>query len=329
MTETINPASSPVNTAPRTIQEIAANILGEIEWASPTMGYCECPGRKSHGSKDGGKDCAVYLDRVPTVNCFHAGCKAAVEAANKRLRAAILNPTGDASFEMRKPTAEERARLAERDLKSRMQLRARKSLPSILKKYRWPYAEILKDSPVDVKTAEENHWRLLLAKFKPDDVVWIGERDSSGLPLNAANFRTVAEWLKCEWAPHQFVCSSTFKNTAVSRSNENVVERRFLVVESDLLARDEVGAVFRYLVDCGLKLVAVVDTAGKSLHGWFEFPADEELMNELRLILPALKCDPKMLTASQPARLPSAMRGEQRQRLIFLAKEDLEVNESK
>lgn len=240
MTTEINPASSPVNTAPRTAAEIAANILGEIEWASATMGYCECPGKNSHSSKDGGKDCAVYLDRVPTVNCFHAGCKAAVEAANKRLRSAILNPTGEAGFEMRKPTAEERARLAERELKSRMQLRARKTLPSILKKYRWPYDEILNDSPVDVKSGEENHWRLLLGKFKPGDVVWIGERESSGRPENAANFRTATEWLKCEWAPHQFVCPASFKNNSVSRSNESVLERRFLVVESDLLTRDAV-----------------------------------------------------------------------------------------
>lgn len=328
MSNESNPASSPINTAPRTATEIAANVLGEIAWASPTMGYCECPGKKSHSSKDGGKDCVVYLDHVPTVNCLHASCKAAVEAANKKLRAAILNPTGDAGFEMRKPTAEERARIAERDLKSRMQLRARKALPSILKKYRWPYAEILNDSPVDVKSGEENHWRLLLGKFQPDDVIWIGERDSSGKPENAANFRTVTEWLKLEWAPHQFLCPSSFKNTSWSRSNENVLARRFLVVESDLLTRDEVGAVFRYLGECGLKLVAVVDTAGKSLHGWFEYPADDELMNELRLILPALKCDPKMLTASQPARLPSAMRDEKRQRLIFLAKEEVKlVNE--
>jgi hypothetical protein len=103
------------------------------------------------------------------------------------------------------------------------------------------------------------------------------------------------------------------------------VERRFVVVESDLLTRDEVGAVFRYLVDCGLELVAVVDTAGKSLHGWFEYPEDDEVMDELRLLLPALKCDPKMLTASQPARLPGAMRGEKRQKLLFLAEEEAEI----
>ena len=309
-------ASGAVNTTP-TAAQIAAGVLGEIEWASDVLGYCECPGKKSHTSKDGGKDCVLYLDRVPTVSCFHGNCKTAVDAANKRLRAAILNPNGDADYEPRRLTAEERERMLVREKNARLQLRARKALPTILKIHRWLYDTMLSDSPVNVRDNEADHWKLLINKFKPDDVVWIGERESSGRPENAVNFRTVADWLKCEWAPHPFTCPATFKNSSCSRSNEKVLERRFVVVESDELTRDEVGSVFRYLVDGGLKLVAVVDTAGKSLHGWFEYPGDE-MMEALRLLLPALKCDPKMLTASQPARLPSAMRGEKRQRLVYL-----------
>jgi hypothetical protein len=109
MTNTLS-AGGAVNTTPNAAQ-IAASVLGEIEWASDVLGYCECPGKKSHTSKDGGKDCVLYLDRVPTVSCFHGSCKAAVDAANKRLRAAILNPTGDAEYEPRRLTAEERERM--------------------------------------------------------------------------------------------------------------------------------------------------------------------------------------------------------------------------
>ena len=321
----INPTGGAMNTTPRTAAEIAENMLGPIDWAGSTMGYCACPGKKMHRSKDGTKDCAVYLDRVPTVNCFHGSCKNAVETANKRLRAAILNPTNMADFSLPRMTAEDRERMVERDRQGRLQQRARKALPTLLDKYRWTSAEMLDDSPVNIRGNEADHWKLLLAKFEPDDVIWIGERESSGRPENATNFKTVSEWLKYEWAPGTFVCPATFKNTSFSRSNENVVERRFVVVESDLLTRDEVGAVFRYLVDSGLKLVAVVDTAGKSLHGWFEYPADEEALDQLRLLLPALKCDPKMLTASQPARLPGAMRDGKCQKLIFLANEEVEI----
>ena len=322
MTDNTNTAG--IHSAPRTAAEIAASILGAIDWIVPTSGYCECPGKKMHSSKDGAKDCAVYLDRVPTVSCFHGTCKPAIDAANKRLRAAILNPTNDVEYVPRKPSAEERERLATRERNVRLQIRARKALDTILKKFRWTSDEMLAVSPVDVRVNVADHWRLLLSKYDLEDVIWIGERESSGRPEHAVNFRTVAEWLKCEWAPHSFVCPATFKNSSISRSNENVLARRFVVVESDLLTRDEVGAVFRYLVKCGMKLVAVVDTAGKSLHGWFEYP-DDEVLDELRLLLPPLKCDPKMLTASQPARLPGAMRGEKRQKLIFLAKEEAET----
>jgi hypothetical protein len=98
--------------------------------------------------------------------------------------------------------------------------------------------------------------------------------------------------------------------------------RRFLVVESDTLAKDQVGAVFKWLRDkVGLDLVAIVDTAGKSLHGWFRYPAHEFEVEELKLVLPALQCDPKLFTPSQPVRLPGALRDGKRQKLVYLAKE--------
>lgn len=215
-------------------------------------------------------------------------------------------------YEPRRLTAAERERMLVREKNTRFQLRARKALPTILEKYRWSYDTILSESPVNVRTNEADHWKLLLCKFQPDDVVWIGERESSGRPENSVSFRPVTDWLKCGWAPGPFTCPATFKNNICSHSNNNVLERRFVVVESDELTRDEVGAVFRYLIECEMKLIAVVDTAGKSLHGWFIHTGDD-VMEALRLLLPALKCDPKMLTASQPARLPSAMRGEKRQ----------------
>ena len=228
MTTEINPITGPPNPAPRSAKELAESILGAIDWTESTTGYCECPGKKLHSLKDGAKDCAVYLDRVPTVNCFHGSCKPAVDAANKRLRAAILNPTGDAEYVPRKMTNEEREKMVAREKNARLQLRARKALPAILKKYRWTSVQMLKDSPINVRINEEHHWRWLLRKFKNDDVLWIGERNDSGHYTNSLNFKTMADWLALEWAPHPFICPSVFKNNSVSRSNENVVERRFV-----------------------------------------------------------------------------------------------------
>jgi hypothetical protein len=97
-----------------------------------------------------------------------------------------------------------------------------------------------------------------------------------------------------------------FHPGTISRSDSNVAVRRFLVVESDKLTKDESGAIF-CLLRHKLKLRAVVDTGNKSLHGWFDYP-DEDNVEQLKAFLPELGCDPKMFGASQPARLAGQLR---------------------
>ena len=161
---------------------------------------------------------------------------------------------------------------------------------------------------------------MLLGKFHGDDVIWIGDKFDSGKPEHTPHFRPVTEWLLEGKAPGPLVCPVAFKNTSYARTNDNILARRFLVVESDTLERDEVGAIFRWLHEgCELKLAAVVDTAGKSLHAWFDFTDCEDVLDDLKLVLPALQCDPKLFTASQPVRLPGALRDGQYQKLVYLA----------
>jgi len=314
------PASSPVTQpATRSASEIAEQIFGHIDWMTPTEGYCECPGKKKHTTNDGRRDCCLYLDHVPTLYCLHANCSQAIEKANRNLRAAIFNGGRVGTNTLHRPTAEDKARLRERERAERIRLRASKSLPEILRAFDWPYVEIVKSSPVNITGNETGHWKLLLQKFQPNDLVWIGDKFDSGKEQHATHFRAVDEWLKLGGAPGPFICPAGFKNNSITRSNDNVINRRFLVVESDTLTRDQFGAVLRWLhVGCELKLVAVVDTAGKSLHGWFEF--EEDLPDDLKIVLPALQCDPKLFTPSQPVRLPGALRDGKYQRLVFLSK---------
>jgi hypothetical protein len=321
MTQETIPASQPVTPpAPKSVQEIAEQILGPIDWMTLVEGYCDCPGRHRHTGRSGRRDCAVYLDQIPTLYCVHASCNNIVAAANQNLRDAILNGK---PAEGRRMTVEDKARKRKRDDNERIRLRAAKALPQVFKEFAWPYQQIITDSPVQVTGNEHDHWKLLLQKFQPDDVVWIGDKFDSGKPDHARHFKTASQWLKCPAAPTPFICPVAFKHMAFARSNENILARRFLVVESDTLTRDEVGAVFRWLsVGCGLKLVAIVDTAGKSLHGWFEF--EEDLLADLKLVLPACQCDPKLFTPSQPVRLPGALRdgvGGKYQKLVYLREE--------
>ncbi len=185
----------------------------------------------------------------------------------------------------------------------------------VLNRYKWSYDEIVESSEVQVsEMAVWKHPRLLLNLFEPDDVLWCGAVDET----RTENFKRRDEWLSGPSAPAQFTCPSTFQLGTCSRRQENLLHRRYLVVESDTLDRDTVGGVFQWLIeDNGLKLHAVVDTAGKSLHGWFDAPP--HMLADLKLVLPALGCDRHMFVPNQPCRMPGAARNGKFQRLIYLA----------
>jgi len=94
---------------------------------------------------------------------------------------------------------------------------------------------------------------------------------------------------------------------------------RYLVVESDTLKKDEIGAVFAYLNQrLHFNLHAIIDTAGKSLHGWFDAPRSGPVEKQLKAVLRVFGCDHRLFTYSQPVRVPGAFRNGKLQRLIWL-----------
>jgi hypothetical protein len=311
--ETIKP--SPVLLDTKSTIEAA---VGPVTWLSDQEGFVACPGQHLHSQPGGLRDCKLYLDPVPALTCFHASCREVVEAKNRELRRALAGDV-DLHAKPRRLTADEKQRLAGLRRKEQTRLRAANARGQILRSWAWPYAEILAQSPVQPNADEAGHWRSLLGLFNDGDVLWIGSLYNSGKPEHACSFRTKEQWLGEPMAPAQFTCPAVFKPGSIARSNDNIVARRFLVVESDELTKDQVGAVFRWLKDqVKLNLRAIVDTAGKSLHGWFDYPA-QDVVDELKLVLPQLGCDPKLFTASQPVRLPGAPRNAKYQRLVWLA----------
>ena len=318
--ETIKAVGTPaMSAAPKSAAEIAEATVGSIDWKTPTEGFCECPGRAKHSTKDGAKDCKVYLNEVPTLWCLHGSCHVEVEEATKKLRRAIKTGLPLAPDKPKRLTPEEKARIQEARRLEGLRLRTANAKEQILSQNRWTYAEMQAASPVVVPSDAREHWKLLVARFNEGDIVWIGDKFDSGKPENAKSFRSTGEWQLVDAAPAQFICPVAFKPGSYARTNVNVMTRRFLVVESDVLGKDEVGAVFRWLKEqVELDLVAIVDTAGKSLHAWFQYPEEARVV-ELKVALPELGCDPKLFTASQPVRLPSAMRDGKPQRLVYLA----------
>ncbi|HEV2804771.1 MAG TPA: hypothetical protein VGW57_07570 [Chthoniobacterales bacterium] len=175
------------------------------------------------------------------------------------------------------------------------------------------------ESATRIAEAPDEHFYQILGMFDDDDIVWVGRdvRDS-GSEMHSCRFRPVSDWLGCRECPGPFTCPSTFKPGTYSRREANVLARKFLVIESDTLSADDIGALFRWLqTEVGLHLRAVVDTGGKSLHGWFESP-DQAVLSKLKKCLPALGCDPALFNPAQPCRLPGAKRGDRYQRLIFI-----------
>ena len=317
-------------------------LLGAIDWQTEVSGFCRCPGEALHTSANGRKDCRVNVDGAPTIFCFHASCAPAVAGANRRLRREL----GASPWELRLPDGKmlrsgdvleasgavlprevmrARARAAGFEAAEQLILESLRAVaerfrPELFEFFRWPMAEILEDSPLLVAERDaEDQFRTWLKLWPACSTVWIGDVYSSGRPEHAAHFRSVAEWYQVGPVMGNFTCGSAFRRGTYSRSNENVKGQRFMVVESDTLSKDEVGAIFSYLRRrLRYDLHCIVDTAGKSLHAWFDAPRSKVLENRLKAGLEVFGCDPKVFTYSQPVRVPGAWRDGKLQRLIWL-----------
>lgn len=187
-------------------------------------------------------------------------------------------------------------------------------------------ADLWEDSPYRLNCPTEDDTRLFLKKlFLDDDFVFIGEPWHSGKGKGEGHFRPVSEWLDLSNIPRQRIAPSIFHPGTIARTRESVKERKFLVMESDdLIGRKPVNwkeceankaacnAIFRWCVKVlGLRLVAVIDTGHRSLHGWFEMPGHPRMLQELQEIGPSLRLDPNLFTnITAPLRLPGCVHQE-------------------
>ncbi|WCJ60314.1 hypothetical protein NXS98_04055 [Fontisphaera persica] len=307
-----------------------------------------------HTHRNGKKDCRVNVDGAPTVFCFHSSCIAAVSEANRRLRREIgaspwqitlpggrvlrngdlLRTDGtvlgrEAMMIGTPPHPGPLPRWGRGDLSAApvekvvletVRVNAERYRAEMFEAFRWTYGDIMADSPLRVCERDaEDQFRTWLRLWPAHCHVWIGDVFSSGKPEHRTHFRPVAEWYQIGPAMGNFTCGSSFKPGSYSRSNANCDGTRFLVVESDTLAKDEVGAVFAYLNRrLRFNLHAIIDTAGKSLHGWFDAPRNARTEAHLKAVLTVFGCDPKLFTYSQPVRVPGAYRDGRLQRIVWL-----------
>jgi len=184
----------------------------------------------------------------------------------------------------------------------------------------WSPLEIAEASPGPIPCDPVAQAMAMVQLFRPRDVVWIGEEWESGHWRHGRHFRRAAAWLAAGVLAGPRICPCTFRPGVVTRAQRTVVARRFLVVESDQLPHDQQGALFRHLIEYGLRLRAVVDTAGRSLHGWFDSPPPGRLAR-LKSFLPEVGADPALFNPAQPCRLPGWPRADTQRipTLIYIA----------
>lgn len=297
-------------------QQIVAEIFPAVEWVDGERGFMPCPGKHLHSLAGGKKDCQVKLNGAPTIFCFHQSCSTVIEDSNYKMRLALWNESAE-GMQPAPLTDSERAKIREQMAKKRDEEAWRKwgkdNAARIINKNQWTPEDAFDESPFALNDPAQD-WRILLSLFKPHDVVWIGEPTDSGQTSHNRNFRKVEEWMESSPCGH-FTCPAIFRDDAFSRSNDNVVSRPFLVIESDTLSQTETCSLTKWLRGF-LKLRAMLFTGGKSIHSWFDMPSPT-LFEKLKITLPEMGCDRALFKPSQPVRIPGVKRGDKWQALIW------------
>ena len=285
-------------------QEIAENLLGEVEWLTPCMGEVACPGADLH-TNAGADRVRVYIDNVPTIHCFHSSCERVLAEANRELRS--------------RTSRSERGRNVPRTAVGLGYLQAKVKNREINEKLdgwnQWFNQVVSKplhprflyeNSPTDINQRLGDDRFLFLRLYNPNDLIWTGEIGDTG----RKHFSTAGCLIGEKRLRHHHVSTCTFKPESQRRTTKNVLSRRFLVVESDELSIPQQTALL-WALRSEWKLAAVVYSGGKSLHGWFRWSEqwnDPLVQKEIKARLKAYHCDASSLRATQPYRLPGVMR---------------------
>ncbi len=279
----------------RQLQVIAENLLGEIRWNSNVLGYSQCPGKDLHSNSSGPRDCRIIIDGVPTIHCVHNSCTSVIGECNRRLRSNITKATAQP-----KPWNNYKPQSSPEAIQNT-------KVMSILGKHAIDPKDIYQKSPDQlIGVSQADLWRSFLGIFQLDDIVWIGDIKDSGSPRHSRHFKQVSEWLKHNSCPGPRITPSTYKSEVYSRSNPNVVNHRFIVIESDTRPKLEQWAIINMIRQI-TRLRAIIDSGNKSLHAWFDRPNDR-IMEVIKRTISKLGVDPAGLRPTQPFRMPGIPR---------------------
>jgi hypothetical protein len=273
----------------KNVAEEALANFGEIDWHDATTGYLTCPGQHLHTTKDGHRDCQVKIDGIPTVYCQHQSCKSFIEDANRELRERMTTYqklgmlTEDKQSYTPNNRVEQFAHIEDFGAQILNEVRN--------VKHEGALQLLIQSSPVRIPNDRGEQFKLFMSLFPENDVIWIGNKEDSGLPRHRENFKSAEAWASDGALKFPLICTSSFAPGSFSRSTKNVTQRNLFVFECDkadltlaekLASRQilddadklrnkeiSVALIRRLQTDLKLKLVAVVDSGNKSLHAYF------------------------------------------------------------
>jgi hypothetical protein len=169
--------------------------------------------------------------------------------------------------------------------------------------------------------------RFLQSAFAATEVVCICEQVEDGKPMTSGSFLPIEDWIKRFDSPDSilfrpdraegvYVRINPFKPNLYSGSDNDVSAYRHVLVEFDDKPKAEQEKLLR---DSGLPISVLIDSGGKSIHGWVrvDAPSRKEWDARRDLIYSAIPgIDPKNKNPSRFSRLPGAWRGESQQKLL-------------
>jgi len=169
--------------------------------------------------------------------------------------------------------------------------------------------------------------KFLSSAFAATEVVCICEQVEEGRPLTSGSFLPVEDWIKRFDSPDSilfrpdraegvYVRINPFKPNLYSGSDNDVSAYRHVLVEFDDKPKAEQEKLLR---ESGLPISVLIDSGGKSIHGWVrvDAPSRKEWDARRDLIYSAIPgIDPKNKNPSRFSRLPGAWRGESQQKLL-------------
>lgn len=277
-----------------------------------TVYYIDCPGQSSHTTNNSSKDCYVGLGseldgiRWLYCKCFHNSCLSSRQSFIK---------------EMNKKWA--KGLPLSNDVKPRIKFTSFGSkLKGVveandLKKKATNYVP---PSPYTGTPINENHiddFKLFVSMWNEKDIIFIGERGQSwhnGAYFYEMNWEDIMNRFVPKFKDGKFpyyTIQTTLISKAGGRKEEHCGTRKFIVFEMDNETKENQWKYLFFIRDYfKINLRLIIDSGGKSLHGWFDY--DENILT-MKSIFKHFGYDTKLFEIQQPVRLPGGYRQEKQQ----------------